>query len=47
LQETLKIEPPNLVVICTGIPKLACQGHDECGVVEAPGRSGWWRATAT
>ena len=35
-QETLKIEPPKLVVIRTGIPKLACQGHDECGVVEAP-----------
>ena len=35
-QETLKIEPPKLVVIRTGIPKLACQGRDECGVMEAP-----------
>jgi transposase len=35
-QETLKIEPPKLVVVRTGIPKLACKKHDECGVVEAP-----------
>lgn len=35
-QETLKIEPPKLVVIRTGIPKCVCKGHEECGVVEAP-----------
>ena len=34
-QETLKIEPPKLVVVRTGIPKLACKKHDECGAVEA------------
>ena len=35
-QETLKIEPPKLIVVRTGIPKLACEKHEECGVVEAP-----------
>ena len=35
-QETLKIEPPKLIVVRTGIPKLACKKHEECGVVEAP-----------
>ena len=35
-QETLKIVPPKLVVIRTGIPKCACKGHEACGVVEAP-----------
>lgn len=35
-QETLKIEPPKLIVVRTGIPKLARKKHDECGVVEAP-----------
>ncbi len=34
-QETLKIVPPKLVVVRTGIPKLACRKHEACGVVEA------------
>ncbi|NCA25057.1 MAG: hypothetical protein EBS91_10780, partial [Betaproteobacteria bacterium] len=35
-QETLKITPPKLVVVRTGIPKLACRRHEECGVASAP-----------
>ena len=35
-QETLKIVPPKLVVVRTGIPKLACRRHAECGVASAP-----------
>ncbi len=35
-QETLEIVPPKLVVRRTGIPKLACRKHEECGVTEAP-----------
>ncbi len=35
-QETLEIVPPKLVVRRTGIPKLACRKHEECGVAEAP-----------
>lgn len=35
-QETLEIAPPKLVVRRTGIPKLACRKHEECGVREAP-----------
>ena len=34
-QETLEIVPPKLVVRRTGIPKLACRKHEECGVAEA------------
>jgi len=35
-QETLHVVPPKLVVRRTGIPKLACRKHEECGVTEAP-----------
>jgi len=35
-QETLEVVPPKLVVRRTGIPKLACRKHEECGVAAAP-----------
>lgn len=46
-QETLKIVPPKLVVVRTGIPKLACRQAQECGVVEAARPVGWSRAAGT
>jgi len=35
-QETLRVVPPKLVVRRTGIPKLACRKHEECGIAAAP-----------